>query len=286
MSWAKLAVALGLAVSTGSFYPLPTKEAIVRIHELGFSLVEITVQDSELNYDFHRRTDLLHFRELATQVHELGLSVISVHAPFLSGVAAFSSKTRGEILLRSMEITSMLGGDEMVVHPYHVFRTYERACSFLLQNTQQPSGFTLPEFSSVLKRARDLGVRIGIENIAHWSDFPLLNDPRNMLKLVSGFASDWVKVDLDIFHSAFSGRTLDFLNLLRENIISLHLSNITDRQDRTLPGKGRVDWAELAGHIGRLPNLDHLVMEVAGQFEDEELGNSAGYLRGAFGLEP
>ncbi len=47
-----------------------------------------------------------------------------------------------------------------------------------------------------------------------------------------------------------------------------------------------MNWEKLAGLIGNLEKLDYIVMEVLAQFEDEELGNSAGYLRGVFGLEP
>jgi len=275
-----------LAISTGSFQPSPTREAVHRIAKLGFKHVEVTVQDSELNYDFYRRTDMDYFEELRSLVHELGLRVTSLHAPQLSAVQTFSSKASHEIMTRFLEIASLFQGDLLVVHPYHIFRSYEVACSFLSDDSPGTGNFMVPEFPSVLANAKENGLRIAIENIAHWHDHPLLNEPRNMLKLVSSLDSETVGVDLDIFHSELGGTTFEFLDKLRDHILSLHLCDFGDSRNRTLPGKGRVNWEKLAGLIGNLEKLDCIVMEVAGQFEDEELGNSAGYLRGVFGLEP
>lgn len=275
-----------LAISTGSFQPSPTKEAVHRIAKLGFKQVEITVQGPELNYDFYRQPDMDYFEELRDLVHESGLTVVSLHAPQLSGVQAFSSKARREVMTRFLEIASLFQGNLLVVHPYHIFRSYEAACSFLSDDSPGAGNFMVSEFPHVLANAKKNGLRIAIENIAHWHDHPLLNEPRNMLKLVSSLDSETVGVDLDIFHSELGGTTFDFLDKLRDHILSLHLCDYGDSRNRTLPGKGRVNWEKLAGRIGNLEKLDYIVMEVAGQFEDEELGNSAGYLRGVLGFEP
>lgn len=273
---------LELAISTGSFYPAKTDEALARIARLGFSQAEITIQTSDLGYDFHRRFDTEHLEKLSRKTKDLRLRVGSLHGPLLSGVDAFSSKARGEILRRTLEIASIFESDEVVVHPYHVFQSYESACSFFSEPSSQLKDAVLPEFLSLLGRAEAYDVNIAIENIAHWHDYPLLNEPFNMLRLVSNLNSEAVGVDLDTFHSEHSGRTSEFLEKVGEHLMSLHLSDCTDSRVRTLPGKGKIDWKNLASHIERLPRLKHLVLEVSGGFEDQGLAQSAGYLREVF----
>lgn len=274
-----------LAISTGSFHPTPTREAIVRIASLGFKQVEVTVQDAELNYDFHRRIAKNFFEELAHLVHDSGLQVVSLHSPPMSSVQAFSSKARSDIMTRTLEIAARLRADELVVHPYHIFKSYEDSCRFFSDESLKIMDFVLPDLPSLVNKAEEHGIQIAIENIAHWADHPLLNEPSNMLRLVHALDSDSVGVDLDIFHSEFGGKTSEFLEKLRNHILSVHLSDYSDSRNRVLPGKGNVGWAELARKVRILPNANHIVLEVAGQFDDGELPGSASYLRRVFGLE-
>lgn len=276
---------LQLAISTGSFYPASTWKALDRIARLGFGQVEVMIQASELNYDFRRRTNSEYFEELKERKQELGLQVTSLHAPPLSGVQAFSSEARSEILLRTMEIAALLRAGEVVVHPYNIFRSYEGACSFFSDHSRRIAEFTLLEFPSILKNAEKHGVGIAIENIAHWYDHSLLNEPNNMLRLVHALDNSSVGVDLDVFHSELGGNTFQFLDKLRDCIMSLHLSDCSDSGNRTIPGRGTTNWEALAGHVRKLPDLEHMVLEVSGQFEDEELTQSASYLRRTLGLE-
>lgn len=273
---------LELAISTGSFHPAKTDEALARIASLGFSQAEITIQSSDLGYDFHRRFDSEHFEEMGRKVRDLGVRVGSLHGPRLSGVDAFSSRARGEILLRTLEIASNLESDEIVVHPYHVFQSYEKAYSFLSEPTSRLMDSVLPGFLSLLQRAKEGGIRVGIENIAHWHDDSLLNEPGNMLRLVSSLNSKTVAVDLDVYHSEFGGNTPEFFDRVGDHIMSLHLCDYTYSRERALPGRGRIDWKELAMHAEKLPGLKHIVLEVSGGFEDQELAQSAGYLREVF----
>ncbi len=209
----------------------------------------------------------------------------SLHAPPLASVESFSQRARAEILLKTLEMAALLQGNEVIVHPHHIFRSYEDACSFLSNELSEISEFTISELSPILNRAGEHGVGIAIENIAHWHDHAFFNDPNNMLRLVSSL-DDRIGVDLDIFHSELGHTTFEFLEKLRDRIVSIHLCDHTESRERTLPARGRTNWQMLLEKARGLPRLEHVVLEVAGPLEDEELKQSASYLREVFDLEP
>ncbi len=273
-----------LALSTGSFYPTPTEDALVRIALLGFNQAEITIQNSDLNYDFHRHFQLDHLERLRNVIHGEGLRVASLHAPPLTSVESFSQRARAEILLKTLEMAALFQGNEVIVHPYHIFRSYEDACSFLSNESSEISEFAISELLPLLNRAREYGIRIAMENIAHWHDDAFLNDPDNMMRLVSSL-DDNFGVDLDIFHSELGHTTSEFLDKLTDRIVSIHLCDHTESRERVFPGRGKTKWPVLAEHVRGLSGLQHVVLEMAGPFKDEELKQSADYLREVFDLE-
>ncbi len=270
---------LQLSISTGSFYPEPTKYAVKLAKKLGFSSIEITLQDSELGYSFQKSINWDPYKDLSKVIAATGLRVASLHAPFLSGEKVFSSNVRSDLLMRSIELVSLYQGNELVIHPYHILTSYERLCKFLLSNSSDVSNTFLPHVDQFFKLASDGGVTVAMENIAHWYDHPLLNDPKNMKKLLTALDKEKMKVDLDIFHSELGGSTKGFLEELGDKIVSIHVSDSTKSKVRTLPGKGRVDWHALGRRIRRLPGLRHVIMELDHEFEDREITSSAGLIR-------
>ncbi len=273
-----------LVVSTGSFYPTSTSAALARVARLGFKQAEVTIQDLELDYNFHKLVKSHYFEDLRDLARKLGLRVTSLHAPSLSSVQTFSYRARRDILVKCLDAGALLGADEVVVHPYHVFRSYEEACSFFSKESSSIDESTLPGLPMTLQHAEELGLTIAMENIAHWYDQAFLNDPNNMVRLVSSL-EDRIGVDLDIFHSELGRTTFEFLEKLRDHIVSIHLCDHTETGERTLPGRGKTKWPVLAERIRGLPRLKHSVLEMAGSFSDDELIQSASYLREVFDLE-
>ncbi len=269
---------LELSISTGSFYPKPTKYAVRRAKKLGFSSIEITLQDSDLGYDFQRKVNWNLYKDLSKIIIASGLRVASLHAPFLSGEKVFSSRVRNDLLLKSIEIVSLFQANELVIHPYHFLTSYERLCRFLQSNSSNLRSSLIPHVDQFFKAANDRGVTLAMENIADWYDNPLLNDPRNMKKLLTALDEEEMKIDLDIFHSELGGSTKWFLEELGDQIVSVHVCDHTKLKRRTLPGKGRADWHAIGRRIRPLPGLRHVIMELANEFGDREISASAKFL--------
>ncbi len=60
------------------------------------------------------------------------------------------------------------------------------------------------------------------KTIAYWGENAFLNATDNTLKLVSSL-DDRTGVDMDIFHSELGRTTFEFLDKLRDRIVSIHL---------------------------------------------------------------
>lgn len=267
---------LPLLITTGSFFPEPTIHAIERIHRLGFSTFELTIQESDINYGFARTFDEGFFRGIRRlSRHDLRAS--TVHAPYLSPVQMFSEKVRAEIVGKALEEARFLGSELLIVHPYHFFLSYEKAISFL-EGKRGIEKALLPSLKPLFRKAEKENVILALENIAHWDDSPLLNNPDNMLTLVKGLSSECVKVDLDLFHSERGGCTNLFLRKLSRLIVSVHVSDMSGNGPRILPGKGKLNWNRICGRLQELPSLRHVVMEITGRFREEEVRQSADFL--------
>lgn len=129
------------------------------------------------------------------------IATASVHAPFLRGTEVFSSAARMQILQYSLDITRIIHGTTLVLHPYHIFSSYEGAVRFFSTPSKKVDEFVLPEFPSLVERAESANIIVAIENIGHWYDHPLTNRPSNLLRMVKGLNSDSVRAMIDIFHS-------------------------------------------------------------------------------------
>ncbi len=267
-----------LSISTGSFYPKTTKDALERASALGFSFIEITLQNAEIGYGFQKKVNMERFIHLAKHAKTLGLRVTSLHAPFMTPEQVFSSKVRSHILFSSLEIARIFGADELVIHPYHLFSSYEHALRALASPKMRLTDNVLEEIPEFLNLCEQHRVVLAFENIAHWVDSPLLNSPKNMEKLITAMKNR-LMVDLDIYHSEIGDSTLEFLDCLTESIVSVHASDCTNLNTRTLPGQGKADWHKICQKIKQLPNLKRIVLEIEGNFSDKEILASADFLK-------
>ncbi len=254
----------------------------MRAQELGFAQVELVIQASDIDFSFDRQVRMDFYRKLRRILRDHSIGVGSVHSPFLNGTDAFSAKSRVQILQHSAEITQMVQGDTLVLHPYHIFSSYEGAIRFFSAHSRRVEELLLPKFLAFLRKAKNSNITIAIENIAHWYDHPLTNNPSNLMKLVKALDNDSVRAVIDIYHSEFVNATLHFFQQLGEFITAVHLSDISTSRARALPGQGETDWRALAIAINRLPELRHKVLEGPSYCGDADLKRSARFLEPLF----
>jgi len=262
-----------LGITSGSFLPKSTKEAILTISRSRFQEVEVNLQHSELGYGFEKRVNISFYKKINEMVKQVSLNVASIHTSFLLGAQVFSENLRIKILKKSIEIAGLLESKVLVLHPEYIFKTYEKAISFLSMPNER---FLIKGFKQLLMNAKNHGIILGIENIRIWHDFPLLNDPDNMLMLINFLEN--AGVVLDIYHSELANNTQQFIDKLGNFIVNVHISDTSYTKNRMLPREGKIDWKQLMSCLRRINYNGCLIMELSQAFTTYQLLRSKRFI--------
>ena len=127
-------------------------------------------------------------------------------------------------------------------------------------------------FSLIAEKAKEAGVRIGIENREGFSEIPLDDDMPGLLGElqeleVFGYWHDSGHAQLKERMGLLDHRT--FLSGLRPHLIGYHLHDVTEKnRDHQVPGTGVIDWTILADNIRE---GDVVVMEMSPRLTAQEI---------------
>lgn len=259
-----------LAVTTGSFHPLPTVESLRLLQSLGLTEVELTLQADEFYIDLARSVQYAPLPFLVEQSQAGALRVHSLHATLLGRDQGYSLAARLEYLARTVDLAVLLGAGQLVVHPSHLFHSYEATLDFLAGETPLPAAL-LPGLGSVFETARAAGLLLALENIQHWNDQPFFSDASNMRRFLDAAAGLPISATLDLMHAAYAGGLNEFFELLPEAISNVHIADWLPPVRRLPPGQGVLNWPRLLPALRALPNLRQWTLELANPSESELL---------------
>ncbi len=158
-----------IAVSTGSFYPAPTLASISQLRMLGIQNVELTLQSHEFFLALERKLSMPIYPDLLEQVQSGQLRIGSIHAPMMGAHHGYNMRARLEYLIHTIETCRSLGGNLVVIHPFHLLRTHEDALNYLAGDIALEASL-LPGISDVLEQAQAANITLALENIQDWLD--------------------------------------------------------------------------------------------------------------------
>lgn len=174
-------------------------------------------------------------------------------------------------LLQGLETAEAIGATQMVIHsPYttwdHNNMDYNRrGREAIVERTH----LTL---AAVVKRAEDIGCTLVMENIED-------KDPRDRVELVTSFASDAVRVSLDVGHALYAHRStgappVDYYVRAAGSLLHhVHVQDADGHADRHwLPGEGLMLWPAFFKAVADWCENPRLLIEVKDQ---------AGLMKGA-----
>ncbi len=251
-----------LVYSTTNFLRFPLGEALRRIAAGGFRNVEIWGNVKHLD----PRNDNESAAAAAALCTELGLNVLSLHAPFtLDRDDDFSRRMAGweTLVVRSMEQAQMLGAHTVVVHPVvsgtdnsdEAYRAMvERTCGSLLR---------------LAREAAKRGQRVAIENmpghrVRRWG-----RDPQEIYEFVTSSGLDNLGLCLDTGHVVFNnGDPVRDMELCAERVFSVHMNDNIWGMHMDLhlvPGTGSVDWPRFRGLLTSQRFGGMVVLELDGR---------------------
>lgn len=251
-----------IAVSTGTFFPLPTLQSIQQFKELGIRDVELTLQQSEFLLTFERKLSMPILPELSAQVQSRELCVRSVHAPQISAERCYNLRARREFLIHSIEVCRRLGGKLVVIHPFHLFRLHEDALDYLAGNDSLSSSALLPGTHAVLDLAHSMGIQLALENIQDWIDEVFFNTPQNVVRFLRDMCHPALGFTFDLMHAKVPDLLDEFLQALSADIVNIHASDLLPPTKRVPVGKGVIDWEQLVPRLQVLPNLRQITVEL------------------------
>lgn len=216
-----------------STYALFDKSLGVAIHKLGkfpIDFVEIMNEGyhvlNRYNFKFHLET-----------LEEYGLKNV-LHAPFSDlNIASLNERIRRatlEQIFDTIEMAHLMGSMLVVLHPGH----------------HSPLSFKFPRAYETIHRrsleeidkfAEKMGVKVALENMPK---FPTLDGQtaQRIQELIDG-TNIYVAFDVGHLHTV-DGKFVEFVELLRDRIIHVHLHDNDGKNDSHLAlGEGTVPWS-------------------------------------------
>lgn len=206
-----------LAINTGSL-SLNTHDAIAQVHALGFSAVELNLQQAEFGYGFARTPNLAFYDELVPELRVRKLLVTDVHALFLNAAQMFSARARREVLSAEGVVTRMLGAEILVVHPTDILECEEWLDLYMDDPKMKPP--LVEGMDAVIRDLQSGGVRLALENVQHWRGTRGTNDAEVMARLVEALDCS---VTFDARRGADRPSLERWVELLGDRIVVLHL---------------------------------------------------------------
>ncbi|MBP1750077.1 MAG: xylose isormerase domain protein, barrel [Deltaproteobacteria bacterium] len=234
----------------------PTLDAIVAS---GFKAIELSYEPPHL-FDFN--DGLI---EKVDRLRNDGV-VFSMHGPFLeTNLGSYLDeilRLSRDRVIACLKLCARLGADPIVVHPGYSFFRKLKEFDAALRNR------FLGQLKDIADEARDLGVRIALENVfMSYFYFQHLDEFNDIVKAVPG-----IGVTLDIGHAYISKRMAkdpkpeesileDVRRMGVENLFHLHLHNNDGTRDDHDFINGSMDMGKVLRGIKELGYTGKVVIE-------------------------
>jgi sugar phosphate isomerase/epimerase len=202
---------------------------------------------------------------IAGLIKELDLSIYDIHASAGLEKHYFSpieyQRLAGvDIVKNRVKMCRKLGGSDIVMHIPPHSHEHDSEWSQLKKSLHELEGY-----------CKDKSIKIAVENNDPVDDFTGIKE------LLSEFDSNFIGLCYDSGHGNIDGHGLDYLDSVKDRLISIHLNDNDGNSDQHKPlFTGTVDWKKLARIISQSPYNKPLTFETNIRFsgtknEDEFL---------------
>ena len=211
---------------------LGLKNTIDIFSEAGFEGIDFNADLEEYYTDVH---DEAFYKNIKKYALDKGIVFTQTHAPFGSSFMD-EEKTRkrfGEIV-KSMEHSSFLGADMIVIHPCnHINYKENHNYDFMME-------YNLDFYKRLIPYAEKNHIKIAIENIGGC----ITETPEGLLELINTLNNDVFTVCFDVGHANICGQNpADMIREIGKHIGCTHIHDNDGIHDsHTLPYYGTIDW--------------------------------------------
>ncbi len=253
-----------IGASSACFYPLETEKAFLHIAELGF-------RHSEIFFNSHSELSPSFVRELREIKDAYYMDVVSLHpyCSFAEGYNFFSSYERRfkdgvEDYKRYFDAAATLGAKYIVMHgsKKRIDISFEEYAE---------------RFGKLNEIAASFGCTVAHENVVHY-----VGATTEFMSFMKNQLGDNFKMVLDIKQARRAGvDPLEFIEIMKNNIVHVHLSDCDSEHDCIPPGeKGDFDFRKLFYELHKVGYDGRYIIELySDNFLDrKQITNSAKYL--------
>lgn len=225
------------------------KNTIDIFSKAGFEGIDFNADLTEYYTDAHDKEFYVNIKEYA---NSKGIVFAQTHAPFASSFAdeEKTKKRFGEIV-KSMEHSSYLGAEMIVVHPCKHINYKENNYNFMMD-------YNLDFYKRLVAYAEKYNIKIAIENIGGC----ITETPKGLLELVNALDNDVFTVCYDVGHANICGQDpADMIKEIGKHIGCTHIHDNDGIHDsHTLPYYGTINWESVMkafAEIGYEGNLNY-----------------------------
>lgn len=233
-------------------------KAVEMIAEAGFDAYDYSL------FCMREENDILNIGEYKQYVENImntakkcGIYCTQTHAPFPSSTDDEEyTKSIYEKILRSIEISGMLGAKCVIVHPKHHLNReyYKEECRKKIYD------MNMEFYNSLIPYAKNAGVKIAVENMFGWDDRRgVISDsacshPEEFRKYIDDLNSPHITACLDIGHCGVVGDDpVNMIKKLGKRIGALHVhDNRYKGDDHMIPYAGYFDWAAITAALAEI----------------------------------
>lgn len=208
------------------------KATIDIFSEAGFEGIDFNADLEEYFTDKH---DEKFYRDIKEYANEKGIVFAQTHAPFGSSFTEEErTKKRFDEIVKSMEHSSYLGADMIVIHPCkHINYKENNNYDFMME-------YNLDFYKRLIPYAEKYDIKIAIENI----EDSVTETPKGLLELINTLDNDVFTICYDVGHANICGQNpADMIRALGNRIGCTHIHDNDGIHDsHTLPYYGTIDW--------------------------------------------
>lgn len=192
------------------------------------------------------------------RIEDAGLHVNQTHTPFTFrhwDNEEFYNNTIYPRIVRSLEISALLGAKVAVVHPLHHF-TYRGHEEEIFEKNME-------FYRSLIPYCKKWNIKVGIENMWQGDSrrghiiLDVCGTKEEFVRYIDTLDSEWMVATLDIGHVGLpcqDDEPWDFIRALgHDRLHSLHVHDNDYRNDvHVLPFLGNIDWTKVTEALGEI----------------------------------
>ncbi|MBO6158448.1 MAG: sugar phosphate isomerase/epimerase [Firmicutes bacterium] len=224
------------------------EEAVQILAEVGYDAIDMSFFEMEQGRGPWLRDDWKeHAIALRALADSLKICFRQAHAPFPSskGSEPYDTEIRRRII-RSMEVSSILGVKNIIVHPMQHL-TYQSSKKTLFD-------MNVAFYRSLIPECERLNIRVCAENM--WQHDKkrgyivdsVCSQPEEFVSLLDEIGSPWIGGCLDLGHTALVGiEPQDFIRQMgKDHLNALHVHDVNYIRDcHTMPYMEKLNWDEI-----------------------------------------